>query len=90
MTILYKDFRIKSQEAGGYIVQRKIGNQFKEASYFNSLSQAANYLFEQRLHHESVDIVIDASDKARATIAQAKLVWLIKDISDQIASGLDA
>jgi len=90
MTFIYKGWRVKSHENGGFIVQRTIGQQFKEASYFNSLAQAANHLLEQRIHYESVDIVIDATDKAKASIANARLIKLIKHVSEEILGGLDA
>lgn len=89
-TFIYKNWCIKSHETGGYIAQKKVGNQYKETSYFNSLGSAAKYLFEQRLHYESLDIIIDATDKAQAAIAQAKLIQLINDVSEQIVGVLDA
>lgn len=84
MIFLMKQWRLKSHYYGGYVVQKKVGKQWQEPSYFNTLAQAAVWLLEQRVHHESTDLIIDCTDAAQSAIAQTNLVKLIEGICDEI------
>ena len=48
MTFNIYNYRIK-RERYGWLAQKRAGNQWKENSYFPTLEQAANYVFEQQL-----------------------------------------
>lgn len=86
MTLVFNNkWRIKSHDYGGYLTQKKVGQQWKEASYFTTLTQAANYLLEQGIYHKSTDIIINTINEAEAAIAQTELIKRIEHIRDEIA-----
>jgi len=84
MTILFNKWRIKDYSPGGYIVQRKVGKQYKQTSYFNTLEQAVKYLFQEQVRDETADLVIDTINKSEALITSNKLVRRIDRVSDEI------
>jgi hypothetical protein len=89
VTVLFKKWRLKSHDYGGYIVQKRIGKQWKETSYFRSLSHAVRFLLERRIHDESANLIVDTNNRAKAAVAKAKLIELINNVSDEIVEGLD-
>lgn len=90
MTLFIKDYRIKNYKFGTYIIQKKVGDQYKEASYFNTLNSAIKHLFDMRVEGETADIVIDCTDKVSSSIAKAELIKRIEAIRDEIVEVLDA
>lgn len=89
MTFMFTDYRLKSYKYNGFVLQKKVGGQYKESSYFNTLASAIKYLFDMRVEDETADIVIDCLDKASSTIAKAKLIKRIEAIRDEIVEALD-
>lgn len=90
MNLIIDKYRIKNYRFGTCVMQKKIGSQYKEASYFNNIASAIKYLFDIRVEDETADIVIDCIDKASSSIAKAELIKRIEAIRDEIVEVLDA
>jgi hypothetical protein len=90
MTLITDKYRIKNHKFGTYVLQKKIGSQYKESSYFTTLASAIKYLFDVRLEDETADVVIDCIDKLSSSIAKAELIKRIEAIRDEIVEVLDA
>jgi hypothetical protein len=83
MVFLIGSWRIKSHEYG-YIVQHKIGQQWKRSSYFITLEKATQYLIERKIHDESLDIIISDLNKAMMSVSRARLIAIIEKIRSEV------
>lgn len=84
MTLLLGKWRIKNHGNGGYVVQKKIGKQWKESAYFSTLQAAAIHLHDSRVNDETITLIIDTSNDVAAAIARAELVTRMESIRDEI------
>ena len=85
MTILYRNRRIKSFGTG-YMVQTKIGKQWKEAIYPTSLSSAAEELFKlevRKLKH-NVDLETENAQKRIKSLIDA-----MHDIKNELIQAIE-
>ncbi len=87
MKILYQDWRIKTHDPYGFVVQRfkPKSNQWKESAYFRTLEQAARYLFDEQIRTQFEDFEFDLNDVDRAAKDLNRLVQSIKIIGNKIA-----
>lgn len=88
MSIQWKQHLIKSYDYG-YVVQRKVGNQWKAVGYYNDLRHAVSGLFEHRILTETADCIVDATNTAAIRLQSTHILERIDDIANEIAKGLD-
>ena len=88
MSIEWKQHLIKSYEYG-YVVQRKVGRQWKAVGYYSNLKHAVNGLFEHRVLTETADCIVDATSAAAIRLQSAHILQRIDDIANEIAKGLN-
>lgn len=62
MTIIYKKWRIQHHKLYGYVVQKKVGDQWKSPAYHLRLGSAVNHMFEQQAKGELANVSIDLAD----------------------------
>lgn len=87
MTITYKDWRIKTHNPYGFVVQKykpKI-DQWRESSYFPKLEQAAHHLFDEQIRTQYDGLTIDLAKADIAAKQLDSLVQEIREIGEQIS-----
>jgi len=82
--IIANRYRIKSTEIGGFILQKKIGKQWKEARYFDNLASAVKDLTQIKIHSDTLNIVINETDKINSAIQKLKLIQVIEGVFQEI------
>lgn len=76
MKIFYKQWQIKSYPLGGYVIQKQMGKQWKEASYFRSLLNVKRFMLEQEIHHRSETIVFKPKNDSELVFVMDGLIHL--------------
>ena len=77
------NFQIKKIEYG-WIVQKRVGNQWKDNSFFTTLGLAADHVFEQQYQRVSKNDRIDLNDISRIEDQIKKVVDTLESIKEEI------
>lgn len=83
MTIIYKKWRIQHHRLYGYVVQKRVGDQWKSPAYHLRLGSAVNDMFEQHAKDEFASITIDLADSSAKGLIDNLAVQLDR-IRDEI------
>lgn len=89
MKITYKDLRIKDNKPYGFVVQKKVGTQWKHPSYFLQLGQAVNELFDRYVRESLPDAKLDLETQQAREVAQS-LADKLDDIHSDILEACNA
>lgn len=88
MTINVRNHRIKSIEYG-WMVQKKVGNQWKHTEYFRSLDQAAANLLDQSFHEQTTDIDINTTNQSESARLLKELAATLSSIRFEILEAIN-
>jgi len=77
------NWRIKNQRYG-WLVQHKVGKQWKESQYFVELSSATQHLYSQLIFEQTKDIKIDVVNQDETIRLLRELDVRLKDALEEI------
>ena len=83
MTLTIYNYQIK-QDGYGWVAQKRVGNQWKDNSYFSALEQAVEYVFNQQLARTTKHEKIDLIDIQRAKLQVDRIIERMDSICEEI------
>ena len=87
MTYQHDKWRFKSQQYG-WLIQKRVGNQWKETQYYRTLDQAIAVFLGQLFHEETTDLHINFTDQAEMTRQLRFMNSRLKYIQEEILEAL--
>jgi hypothetical protein len=87
MKIIYKEWRIKTHNPYGFVVQRfkPKSKQWKESAYFRTLEQSTRYLFEEQIRVQYNDLEIHLDNVSKTAQQLDGLVFEIEEIGKKLS-----
>ena len=87
MTILIKQYRIRSYQYGFTLAKKKCKT-WKIIGYFSSINQAIDSMFDHWVKTETNKFVIDFNNEAQLDSQKTALLQKIRNIKNEILEGL--
>lgn len=89
MIIYYKNWRIKKHNYHGYLLQKKVGKQWKDTTYYSTLGITAKNLFEYETYEQLSVFEVDLTQTKNAKETLDALGIHLESIKSDIQEAID-